>query len=136
MVATASLEESIVSTHQSREIRLKRRPVGLPDESHFEMAQVTVPSPAEGEVFVRNIYMSVDPYMRGRMTDQKSYVPPFQLGAALEGGAVGEIVESNSDALQVGDHVLSFSGWREYFVAPAAELQKVDGSLAPLSTYL
>lgn len=122
--------------HQSREIRLKSRPVGLPDESNFELAEVTVDSPGEGEVLVRNLYMSVDPYMRGRMIDRKSYVPPFPVGAVLDGGAVGEVVESNSDAFQVGDHVLGMHGWREYFISPAAALQKVDGSAAPLSAYL
>ena len=120
----------------SREIRLKSRPVGMPQESDFELAEVVVPAPADGEVLIRNLYMSVDPYMRGRMIDRKSYVPPFQVGVVLQGGAVGEVVESKSDGFGVGEHVLSMNGWREYYLSNGAGLQKVDGTLAPLSTYL
>ena len=78
---------------QSREIRLAARPVGEPKPSDFSLAEVEVATPADGELVVRNIVMSVDPYMRGRMNDVKSYVPPFQVGEALQGGAVGEVVE-------------------------------------------
>ena len=120
----------------SREIRLKSRPVGLPQETDFELTEVAVRGPVEGEVLVRNIYMSVDPYMRGRMIDRKSYVPPFEVGAVLQGRAVGEVVESRNDGFQVGDHVLSMNGWREYYLSDEADLRKVDGSLAPLSTCL
>jgi NADPH-dependent curcumin reductase CurA len=120
----------------SREIHLRSRPVGLPQISDFELKSVEVPAPAPGEVLVKNIVMSVDPYMRGRMIDRKSYVPPFQLGAVLQGAAVGEVLASNSDAFGVGDYVLSMNGWREYFVSGATGLQKVDGDLAPLSAYL
>ena len=79
----------------SREIRLKSRPVGLPTPANFELASVEVPEPAPGEVTVKNLWMTVDPYMRGRMNDVQSYVPPFQLGQAMQGGAVGEVVASN-----------------------------------------
>src|ERR1700720_4759246 len=72
----------------SREIRLKSRPVGMPSAENFELATVTVPDPAQGEVQVKNIWMTVDPYMRGRMVDRASYVPPFQLGEPLQGGAI------------------------------------------------
>ena len=99
----------------SREIRLKNRPVGLPDAADFELAEVAVPNVGDGEILVQNIYMSVDPYMRGRMYDRKSYVPPFQIGHPLEGGCVGRVVDSKSDQFQVGDFVLSMMGWREYF---------------------
>ena len=125
-----------MSEHLSREIRLKARPVGLPKESDFEFAEVTVGSPAENEVLIKNIYMSVDPYMRGRMMDRKSYTPPFEVGAVLQGGAVGQVVESRADGFQEGDHVLSMNGWREYFLSSGDTLRKVDGSLAPLSAYL
>ena len=74
----------------SREIRLKSRPVGIPKKSDFELAEVTVPQIGGNQLLVRNLYMSVDPYMRGRMIDRKSYVPPFQVGQVLEGGSVGE----------------------------------------------
>jgi NADPH-dependent curcumin reductase CurA len=110
----------------SREVRLAARPVGEPKPSDFELAEVDVPSPAEGQVLVRNLWMSVDPYMRGRMNDTKSYVPPFQIGKALEGGAVGEVVESTVDTHAVGDLVLSNTGWREMAVGPAKHFSRVD----------
>jgi NADPH-dependent curcumin reductase CurA len=121
---------------KSREIRLKSRPEGMPTQKNFELADVTVADPGPGEVLVRNHYMSVDPYMRGRMYDRKSYVPPFQIGAVLDGGAVGEVIASNSDALPVGSFVQSGFGWRECFTANPRQLQQVDPDLAPLSAYL
>ncbi len=110
---------------RSREIRLKARPVGEPGLEHFELGEAAVPAPGDGEVTVRNLYMSVDPYMRGRMYDRPSYVPPFALGAALEGGAVGEVVESAAEGLAKGDLVASMMGWREAFTAPASTLEKL-----------
>ena len=86
----------------SREIRLAARPDGEPKPTDFELAEVELPEPADGQVLVRNTYMSVDPYMRGRMNDAKSYVPPFALGEAMDGGAVGEVVESRADGLNAG----------------------------------
>jgi NADPH-dependent curcumin reductase CurA len=120
----------------SREIHLKRRPVGMPAEDDFEMVEVELAPPGDGQVLVRNHYMSVDPYMRGRMVDRKSYTPPFQLGAVLQGGAVGEVVESNVEKLPVGTFVESANGWREAFVSGGPGLVPVDPSLAPLSHYL
>jgi NADPH-dependent curcumin reductase CurA len=125
-----------MQNQKSREIRLKRRPAGMPAPEDFELAETTVATPAEGEVLVRNSYMSVDPYMRGRMVDRKSYVPPFQIGEALSGGAVGQVVASHSPYLKVGDFVQSMNGWREWFTAPAGSLIKVDPSVAPVQTYL
>jgi NADPH-dependent curcumin reductase CurA len=112
----------------SREIRLKSRPVGTPAPEHFELATVELPAPGAGEVLVRNRFMSVDPYMRGRMIDRPSYVPPFQVGEVLQGGAVGEVVASNDPSLAPGDLVNSMFGWREAFVAPAAALQKLPAT--------
>ena len=89
----------------SREIRLKSRPVGMPSAENFELATVTVPDPAQGEVQVKNIWMTVDPYMRGRMVDRASYVPPFKLGEPLQGGAIGEVAASNDSRLKRGDLV-------------------------------
>jgi NADPH-dependent curcumin reductase CurA len=120
----------------SREIRLRSRPVGMPSESDFELAQVVIPEPGEGEVLVRNIYMSVDPYMRGRMVDRESYVPPFQLGRPLQGGCVGQVVRSKGGRFQVGDYVLGMLGWREYYVSDGAGLIKIDPNLAPIQAYL
>ena len=110
---------------QSREIRLKSRPVGTPAHAHFEIATVTLPEPGAGEVLVRNRFLSVDPYMRGRMYDRPSYVPPFAIGEVLQGGAVGEVVTSNDPSLKPGDLVSSMHGWREAYVAKASELQKL-----------
>jgi len=111
------------------EIRLKSRPTGMPDPANFDLVTVDVPDPGPGQVLVRNSYMTVDPYMRGRMMDRRSYVPPFQIGEALTGGAVGQVVAAGPGAhFQVGDHVLSMAGWREWFVASGPELmvQKIE----------
>ena len=89
----------------SREIRLASRPKGLPSAENFTMARLEVQPPREGQVLVRNLYMSVDPYMRGRMNDRKSYVPPFELGKPLEGGAIGEVIESRAPEFKPGDAV-------------------------------
>ena len=120
----------------SKEIRLKARPVGMPKSTDFEVASKPVAQPADGEVLVRNIWMSVDPYMRGRMMDRESYVPPFQIGEVLQGGALGQVVESKSDKLKVGDFVQSMWGWREYETNKAETFQKIDPSLGPLQAYL
>ena len=120
----------------SREIHLKSRPVGLPSEHDFELVTVPVPTPGQGEVLVRNLYMSVDPYMRGRMIEQPSYVQPFPLGEPLEGGCVGQIVQSQASTFKAGDYVLGRKGWREYYIAHAKELTKIDPNLAPLQAYL
>ena len=109
----------------SREVRLKNRPVGTPTTGDFEVASVELGAPGDGQVLVRNRWMSVDPYMRGRMYDRPSYVPPFQIGRPLEGGAVGEVVESRSPDFAPGDLVLSMQGWREGFVAPANAVEKL-----------
>jgi NADPH-dependent curcumin reductase CurA len=121
---------------QSREVRLASRPDGEPSMDNFSFANVELPDPKPGEVLVRNVWMSVDPYMRGRMNDAKSYVPPFQIGQALEGSAVGRVIASQAEKLPVGTHVLSMYGWREAFVAPAANLRVVDTTAAPASAYL
>ena len=116
---------------KSREIRLAARPVGEPKPTDFALAEVDVPAPADGELVVRNVVMSVDPYMRGRMNDVKSYVPPFQVGEALQGGAVGEVVESMADTHKVGDLVLHMQGWRDYAVGPAASFRRLDPGPPP-----
>jgi len=120
----------------SREVRLASRPTGEPTLDNFSFATVELADPQPGEVLVRNLCMSVDPYMRGRMNDTKSYVPPFEIGKALQGGAVGRVIASADDKLPVGTHVLSMYGWREAFIAPASHLQVVDVSLAPPSAYI
>ncbi|MEZ4865176.1 MAG: NADP-dependent oxidoreductase [Caldilineaceae bacterium] len=120
----------------SREIRLKQRPVGMPTPDDFDLTTVTLAEPGAGEVLVQNLYMSVDPYMRGRMADRKSYVPPFALGEALQGGAVGQVVRSNHPNFQSGDYVLSMLGWREYFVSDGRGLRVITPGGAPLQAFL
>ena len=123
-------------TTQSREFRLKSRPVGLPTHDNFELATVTLPDPANGQILVKNRYLSVDPYMRGRMIDRKSYSPPWQLDEPMQGGAVGEVVASNHPKYTVGQFVLSNYGWREYFISEGNDLGRVDPEIAPLSNWL
>ena len=119
-----------------REHCLKSRPVGMPSADNFQLATVTVPDPAPGEVQVKNIWMTVDPYMRGRMVDRASYVPPFKLGEPLQGGAIGEVAASNDPGLKRGDLVSTMFGWRELFNAPAANLQKLDTFGLPPQAFL
>src|SRR5262245_44238257 len=121
---------------KSREIRLASRPTGKPLDENFQLAEVEVGEPADGQVLVQNLFLSVDPYMRGRMNDVKSYVPPFVVGEPMGGGAVGRVLKSRAANLGEGDVVTSMYGWRETFVAPAAEVRKVDASVQPLSAYL
>ncbi|MEO8448224.1 MAG: NADP-dependent oxidoreductase [Gemmatimonadota bacterium] len=120
----------------AREFHLRRRPVGMPTNDDFELQTLDLPALGPGQVRVTNLYLSVDPYMRGRMTEAKSYVPPFELGAALEGGAVGRVEESTLPAFAVGDVVLSMMGWRDRFVTDGKGLSKIDPALAPLSAFL
>ncbi|MER7498936.1 NADP-dependent oxidoreductase [Nonomuraea pusilla] len=120
----------------SREWYLLSRPVGLPRPEDFALVAAPIPQPGPGQVLVRNLYLSVDPYMRGRMSAAKSYVAPYELGRAMQGGAVGEVVASAADGLAVGDHVLHFLGWREYAVVDAGHAVTVDPDAAPLSAYL
>ena len=120
----------------SREIRLKSRPKGIPKESDFELVEVPVPEMGENQLLVKNLYMSVDPYMRGRMNDIKSYIPPFQIGETLEGGSVGEVTASNNDQFKRGDMVIGFMGWREYFVSNGAGLTRIEPGRAPVQAYL
>lgn len=122
---------------KSREIRLKRRPTGTPVGEDFELVQTVVPDPGAGQILVHNIFMSVDPYMRGRMVDRPSYVPPFQVGAPLSGGAVGKVVAANGHPrFREGDYALNFSGWREWFLTSGDDLQKIDPDLAPVQAHL
>jgi NADPH-dependent curcumin reductase CurA len=120
----------------SREIRLAARPDGEPKPTDFELAEVQLPDPGDGQVLVRNTYMSVDPYMRGRMSDAKSYVPPFALGAALDGRAIGEVVESRAEGLAEGDVVLHGLGWREHALLDAGAVRRLDLDGLPASAFL
>jgi NADPH-dependent curcumin reductase CurA len=120
-----------------RQIVLASRPSGWPTEDNFAVTEAGRPELTDGQVRVRNLFMSVDPYMRGRMNDTKSYVPPFQLGEPLQGGAIGSVVESRSPDLAEGDLVLHSLGWRDEAVLPARHAQKIAAleGLSP-SVYL
>jgi hypothetical protein len=120
-----------------RQIVLASRPSGWPTEDNFAVTEAGQPELVDGQVRVRNLFMSVDPYMRGRMNDTKSYVPPFQLGEPLQGGAIGSVVETRSPDLAEGDLVLHNLGWRDEAVLPARHAQKIAAieGLSP-SAYL
>ncbi|MEU8391351.1 NADP-dependent oxidoreductase [Micromonospora sp. NPDC048842] len=120
----------------NREIHLASRPQGWPTEDTFRLVETEVPTPGPGQIVVRNQYMSVDPYMRGRMNDVKSYVPPFALDAPLDGAAIGEVVASEAADVAVGTTILHGLGWREYALLDAAAARPVDPSIAPVSAYL
>jgi len=111
---------------RSREIHLASRPAPNAGPDNFALVEVDLPDPAAGQVLVRNTVMSVDPYMRGRMNDARSYVPPFQVGAPLDGGAVGEVLESTVDTVPVGSLVLHGLGWREHALLDASRAQVIQ----------
>ena len=115
---------------------LKARPQGMPKHTDFAMIDLDQAALAPGEVRVANRWLSVDPYMRGRMNDVKSYVPPFELGRAMQGGAVGEVIESADDAFKSGDMVLHMAGWRDEAVVPAAQVQKLPALDVPPQAFL
>jgi NADPH-dependent curcumin reductase CurA len=125
-----------VATTNSREIRFVTRPRGWPKPADFECVYATVPEPEQGEVLVKNLYMSVDPYARERLSDTRDYFDAFQVGRALEGLAVGRVLQSCSSEFSAGDMVSSMCGWREYFVARTTELRRVDSAIEPLSAHL
>jgi NADPH-dependent curcumin reductase CurA len=122
--------------YTSREVRLASRPQGEPQPSNFELAEVEVADPADGELIVRNTFMSVDPYMRGRMSDAKSYAAPYELGQVMYGGAVGEVVASRAEGFEEGDTVVHQLGWREYATVAAKHARPVDASAISPSAYL
>jgi NADPH-dependent curcumin reductase CurA len=126
-----------MATTNSQDVQLAKRPVGMPAEDDFKIVAAKVPSPNKNQIQVRNLCMSVDPYMRGRMIDRKSYVPPFQIGETLTGGAIGVVEASEHPDFNVGDHVESMYGWREAFTADAAGINNLGANLdAPASAYL
>jgi NADPH-dependent curcumin reductase CurA len=121
---------------KNKQIILVSRPTGTPAVNNFATVDAEVPQPKDGEVLVRTRYLSVDPYMRGRMSDRKSYVAPFAVNEAMNGGVVGEVIESRSPAFKPGDIVAGQLPWKLYSVAGAGELRKVDPNLAPVTTAL
>ncbi|WP_203289501.1 NADP-dependent oxidoreductase [Metabacillus sp. cB07] len=119
-----------------KQILLAERPSGKPTAETFRYTEAPVPSPESGQVLIRTLYLSVDPYMRGRMNEGKSYVAPFELNQPISGGVVGEIVEANGSRLKKGDFVIGNLPWQEYSVAGENEVRQIDPSLAPIQAYL
>src|SRR4051794_6260668 len=128
---SGSMPESV-----NRQILLKSRPEGAPSLANFELAQQPVPEPAKDEVLVRTLYLSLDPYMRGRMSAAKSYAKPAEIGQPMVGGTVGEIIASCNPQYAVSDIVLGYGGWQEYALSNGAGLRKLDPAIAPVSTAL
>ena len=120
----------------NRQVTLASRPVGFPTLSDFKLLETPVPTPDDGQVLIRALYLTVDPYMRGRMNARRSYAAPVEIGAVMTGEIAGEVVESRHPDFQQGDHVAGRVGWQEYAVADGSELRRVDTGSAPLSTAL
>ena len=119
-----------------RQFKLTARPVGLPKESDFTLVDAPLPAPQPGEAIVKTSYLSVDPYMRGRITGVRTYADPVNIGDVMVGAAVGEVIESRDAKLQPGDFVVGYWGWQDHAVARAAGLRKLDPQMAPVSTAL
>jgi NADPH-dependent curcumin reductase CurA len=120
----------------NRQFKLAARPVGMPKESDFSLVEAPMPVPGDGQVLLKTVYLSVDPYMRGRITGVKSYADPVNIGDVMVGGAVGRVVESKSPNFSVGDFATGQWGWREYAAVDARTLWKLDPKVAPVSTAL
>ena len=120
----------------NRQILLKSRPEGAPSLDNFALKQGSVPEPGDGEVLMRTHWLSLDPYMRGRMSAAKSYAKPVEAGATMVGGTVGEVVASRNPNFVVGDIVMGYGGWQDYAVANGSGLRKLDPAAAPVSTAL
>jgi NADPH:quinone reductase len=120
---------------QNKEIRLASRPVGLPTLDNFRLVDADTPQPNDGEVLVSSLYVSVDPYLRGRMREGRSYIPPFEVGQVIESGGIGKVIESRSSKFQPGEIVTGQFGWRLYNVSKADGLMKVSPGV-PVTTAL
>jgi NADPH-dependent curcumin reductase CurA len=120
----------------TREVILAARPQGEPRESDFTLREAANVAPGDGEVLVRNVFVSVDPYMRSRMSGVRTYIGPYEVGEPIDGGAVGRVVESRHAGFSAGDWVFSMLGWREHGVVPGDSLRKLDPEVAPPSTAL
>jgi NADPH-dependent curcumin reductase len=121
---------------KNQQILLVSRPHGEPVPENFRLVETAIPQIGAGEILLRTKFLSLDPYMRGRMNEAKSYVPPFKLGEPMGGGTVSEVVASNNPGYSIGDIVLSFGGWQDYSVSDGKGLRKLDAGLAPISTAL
>ena len=120
----------------TKTIVLASRPQGVPTGANFRYTTIELPALADGEMLLKGLFYSVDPYMRGRMNDTKSYAPPFQLDQPIQGSAVAKVIESRSKDFKLGDIVAGFLPWQEQFISNGENLQKIDATIAPLSYYL
>jgi NADPH-dependent curcumin reductase CurA len=120
----------------NRQFILDSRPTGNVEPGNFKLIEKPAPIPGPGQVLVRHHFLSLDPYMRGRLNDAKSYAKPQEVGAVMGGGTVGEIVESNNPRFKAGDKVVGMGGWQDYYVSDGRDLNIVDASRIPLSAYL
>ncbi len=125
-----------MTSENNRQILLASRPTGAPTADSFRMETAPIPTPKNDEMVARTIYLSLDPYMRGRMNDAPSYTPPVEIGDVMTGGTVGEVAASNLDGFEVGDIVVGYGGWQDYATFKAGEARKVDPAIAPISTAL
>lgn len=130
-----------MENRQNKQILLASRPAGMPTADNFKFVELPIPQPSDGEVLIRTLYLSVDPYMRGRMSDRRSYVAPFEVGEVITGGVIGEVVESRAENFKAGDIVTGMLGWQLYSVARGdgadiSSIRKVDPQLAPVTTAL
>jgi len=125
-----------MNAERVRRIVLKRRPKGPPALTDFALEEVRLPEPGPGEVLVRTLWLSIDPYMRGRMSDAPSYAAPVGIGEPMHGECVGVVLESRDRVFSRGDHVIGMGGWQSHFVLPADRLRKCDPEEAPLSAWL
>lgn len=121
---------------KAQEIQLHSRPIGTPTTANFSLVDTDLPKINDGEIVVKNLWMSVDPYMRGRMVERKSYIAPFEVGKVLDGGAIGEVIESRNPKFPVGSHVSSMLGWRSHFISDGHGLTLIPQTSLPLQSYL
>ncbi|MEG5137145.1 MULTISPECIES: NADP-dependent oxidoreductase [unclassified Microcoleus] len=122
-----------MSKSMNQQILLKSYPTGEPKESNFALVETAIPEPREGEILSSTIYLSLDPYMRGRMSDRESYASPARLGEVMVGSTVSQVVKSNHPKFSAGDFVLGYGGWQDYAIAKAETLRKLDPSQVPIS---
>ncbi|MGE5702050.1 MAG: NADP-dependent oxidoreductase [Clostridia bacterium] len=125
-----------MTSKKNRQILLVKRPVGMPTEEHFSFVDAPIPQPEAGQILIKTRYISVDPYMRGRMNDTKSYVPPYALNEVITGGVVGEVIESRAPEYEAGDMVLGNLGWQLYSAVDSNRVKKINPDVAPVTTAL
>ena len=123
-------------SEMNRQITLSARPIGWPKESDFKLIESPVPTPGPGQVLIRTLFLSVDPYMRGRMNDRASYADPIKLGAVMTGSVVGQVVYSNHDKFPMGAFVQGMLGWQDFALSDGTDIYRVNRDIAPLSAYL